>query len=402
MATRGNLSTVQWKTQVTPTGTISTHQAALPTIGLVEDLLDSTQPGSFTPGVFRLNPVTIRKRLGVCTDCDTWFRAQYYTGTIYDYLSWGAGATEFISATVPTLPKVATWQTNLADQALVEAKAKIWDSDADVLLMLAEGADTLRMLRNPFDAMGKFLHQWRTWSLKWKHGVDLSSKEWLKFRYGIMPLISDIESLIALYNAKTSKVGMQRYRRRKTSVSTSSYDMSSNVRKAWHTSIERKYTYSYNMTAIFYTQMMMEIDAKWSPGRYGFDLRQLPAAAWELVPYSFVVDWILGVGTWLRAIMPTIDQKHLGCCVSQKSEITFVVKPTLIAPYLPYRHTLKEICRAEPGRYQFTLTELQRVVNPTVPVMPVLNLNRFKYKQAIDSLALTWGQIPREWKRRLK
>lgn len=36
----------------------------------------------------------------------------------------------------------------------------------------------------------------------------------------------------------------------------------------------------------------------------GLDLRSAPATIWEVIPFSFVVDWFVNVGDWIQAIVP--------------------------------------------------------------------------------------------------
>lgn len=43
----------------------------------------------------------------------------------------------------------------------------------------------------------------------------------------------------------------------------------------------------------------------------GVSFADVPSAAWELVPYSFVVDWFVGVGDWLSAHRPTPGFRYL-------------------------------------------------------------------------------------------
>jgi hypothetical protein len=38
------------------------------------------------------------------------------------------------------------------------------------------------------------------------------------------------------------------------------------------------------------------------------------AIAWELVPFSFVLDWLVPVGTWLQSLDATLGVKFVGGC----------------------------------------------------------------------------------------
>jgi hypothetical protein len=42
--------------------------------------------------------------------------------------------------------------------------------------------------------------------------------------------------------------------------------------------------------------------------------------AWELTPYSFIVDWFVDVGAWLQTLKPQMDGDYLGICLGIKTE----------------------------------------------------------------------------------
>lgn len=48
----------------------------------------------------------------------------------------------------------------------------------------------------------------------------------------------------------------------------------------------------------------------------GLDLSGVLGAAWERIPYSFVLDWFVDMGSWLKAIVPVSGVTTLGNSVS--------------------------------------------------------------------------------------
>jgi hypothetical protein len=45
---------------------------------------------------------------------------------------------------------------------------------------------------------------------------------------------------------------------------------------------------------------------------FGFSLDEIPNAGWELLPFSFVADWFLNLGSWVSAVSPKIGVRKLG------------------------------------------------------------------------------------------
>jgi len=50
---------------------------------------------------------------------------------------------------------------------------------------------------------------------------------------------------------------------------------------------------------------------------FGFDVGQ---TAWELIPYSFVVDYFINIGAWVSTLKPNIAGQFVGQCYSIKIE----------------------------------------------------------------------------------
>jgi len=56
--------------------------------------------------------------------------------------------------------------------------------------------------------------------------------------------------------------------------------------------------------------------------RLGFTAKQIVTLPWELVPYSFVIDWFANVGDFLGAMADfALSEKALGSCVVGRWDI---------------------------------------------------------------------------------
>lgn len=80
-------------------------------------------------------------------------------------------------------------------------------------------------------------------------------------------------------------------------------------------------TQEYEVRATIY------YDAKVTPSKsFGLTWTDLPDAAWELTPWSFVVDWFINVGDYIRAITPKPEVRILSACTSVSLDCTVTRK----------------------------------------------------------------------------
>lgn len=292
------------------------------------------------------------------------------------------------------LPSVPNWSTQRQNEVLIKSEAQISDAVAEVGLFLAEVEKTLKMLRNPLQALKKALvalgkakdavRQLRVYG-------NAAADHWLLYRYGIMPLISDITSMIELANKAITREGMVSTRARTKTVDKTKVGITSAFGGIDHqltctTEIVEKYQASHtflitleNSFGTFGSNAM----------RAGMSPSQILALAWELVAYSFVIDWALSVGDWLKAVSPVAGVSHLGNYVSRKTEIYQKVTSTPLG-----RAYYGPLVQSSPGEFRVSIEQLERRVFLTTPVLPALNSKILSVKRIADTLALlqgTWG-----------
>lgn len=96
----------------------------------------------------------------------------------------------------------------------------------------------------------------------------------------------------------------------------------------------------------------------------------LLATAWEIVPYSFVVDQFFNVGNWLQAITPDPYREVLSSWVTTIREEKRVYTGTSLRQWVP-ASVNPHFEYGEPGSSETNLTTVTRNVNLTVPLSPV-------------------------------
>lgn len=341
------------------------------TLGDFKDI-DTVVDGKFVPGVFRVNPVTIRHGTGTCTNGKIIGRGQP-TGdaNIRGPFMAFRGLTPY-----------GVWDAALEEASVSKAYAKLNEANAEVGVMLAELGETLHMLGHPFSAIQKFFKSKGRF-----RGFDLTSDLWLQYRYGIRPMIKDISDIIATVN-RDAYVQSNALRRKKNGVKRDSVTVNKTATgfsAAGFVSLETTESKVSSHTSLYYR---LAYDRDWM-SRWGLSPSESLSIAWELVPYSFVVDWFFSVGNWLKGMMPLPGMTYIGGCTSQKTVIKYVAEP--IDPYWGTQGTKCQ--EFVPSKFTWDSETLIRRVGAILPAMPAIQPRGLGFSQYLDSLGLIWNGL---------
>lgn len=208
--------------------------------------------------------------------------------------------------------------TDLLSNMLASTATAAW-AGVDVgefqgLAALGELHSTLNMLGDPVRSLSQFLWQ-RAWAdADWKAArghkaksralASLLSSLWLQYQYAFRPMLLDIEAIL-------NELQTQSFSPRRTSRANA-------VRKV-HTSstfVGRKGGIDVDLQEVVDREYVVRsgilYEGAVDPAKqFGFHWTALPSAAWELTPWSFVVDWFINVGDYLQAISPKVGVKVL-------------------------------------------------------------------------------------------
>lgn len=192
---------------------------------------------------------------------------------------------------------------------------KLWEkasgSKFNALITLGEGKETLSMLFNLIhqllDIMVAIKHKdyqeaFRililnrpgSSSLSSTHNAKLalmnSADIWLTFRFGISPLIQDIQALVDKIKNINDRSGSFRYRVRTSSSEEKKTNVSIGNKHGFKlANVSRKTDYQL---VAYLNHDLDFIDS--------FGLLDFPSLVWELIPYSFIVDWFIQIGDKLQ------------------------------------------------------------------------------------------------------
>lgn len=262
----------------------------------------------------------------------------------------------------------ASATTRIIDETVTAMWAESSSHDADLFVGLAELSETIAMLRKPLSSIQKLLGQAvRKQRKKTKTRGRVTPKEyreavtgtWMETRYGWRPFLSEISGIL---KALESPHGVQRKFYRKSSkkefstTETVAHNMGS-----WTT------TYQRDITETVVCRAGMVIDDEVSLARaLGLDLSGLLVVPWEVIPASFVLDWVANVGDYLSAIGAYATRKPTATWYTLEKTIVTSIYPVGTVPAAG-----RLMIRNPNDRIQVVLVEKNRIKNAPPPSLTV-------------------------------
>lgn len=214
---------------------------------------------------------------------------------------------------------------NKVNQAVTECLAKFSDGVIDIGVAVAESKEAASYLKNKaifaaravlllkkgnIKGLKRLLKNPRLDKENLKKVPDSVAGRWLEYNYAIVPLLSDVKGAADLYNGKLSWSHIHT-KRRTVKVTDSDTGQYSTSTRFTDTDV-RKYRCSITAAVDDQSLQFMKMNGLINP----------VSIAWELVPFSFVVDWFLPIGTWLQALTATVGMTFIKGHVSMSSKTT--------------------------------------------------------------------------------
>lgn len=315
--------------------------------------------------------------------------------------------------------------------AVTSAFANIEKPDAMVLVDLAEMKSTLRMMRNPIAGIDallrraekalklKKLKELNELQRKWRdprfaeqsarrlkalkaltdkqkaYGlVDFLRDNWLQYRYGLMPLLMSIDGY---YKALTRTSRPKRQTARGYASANPPQQLWTDSQNLSLGSYGWNITYSKSLTQSVSARAGVLYEGSFTFAKsIGFSLGAVPITAWELVPYSFVLDWFVNFGDWIEAVTPKADVRLLASWAVVRELQNFSVTTSGNA-------WKTGGCYASSGCPGLSASYTRDTKTRTPDVSPSLALNIAQWnigktvwqKRVADAFALTHGRLKR-------
>lgn len=206
--------------------------------------------------------------------------------------------------------------------AITDAFSKVQAPDALTLVTLGEFHQTLSMIAGPIQILRRKSVPFERLKMKFRKGQLTASdysKElaglWLTYRYGILPLVYDIEGHLKAFRDKSLEP-LRKTARGKFEDSGVFTDLVTTAASSMITNIQLTEKVSWTRKC--------RAGVIYAPSRnlesaLGLTLSNLPTVAWELTTLSFVADWFFNTGDYLAALTAQHRANILGAYVSDET-----------------------------------------------------------------------------------
>lgn len=123
---------------------------------------------------------------------------------------------------------------------------------------------------------------------KWNRAAD-ASKLWLEYHFGWEPMVKDIYSAVSILQSNPSP----RVARGSSSVTTNTGSYAAPSKNHWSGSVSNRISVKYQATVRVSNPNLHRANQ--------LGLINPASVAWELIPFSFLVDWFIPVGAFLNS-----------------------------------------------------------------------------------------------------
>jgi len=278
----------------------------------------------------------------------------------------------------------------ITDALILELHANVNQVSAYTLECFAEIRKTLDLLVSILRKVVGILRALRTLDIRSLAG-KISAKDYaemrLNYRFGLIPLVNDIRGVASLLQERelrhtfrvVRKVSEQNVQSKSTSSTSSSEGTSQTHSRVFTSTTKRSLTVRPGM--------LTEISANIG---LGLGLDKILETAWELVPYSFLVDKFLSVGNWIAAWTPNLGIRSLASWVVVTDKTESVTELTSQSSSyvlgtgcaVANMHYIMSNCKLTE-----TTTLKTRVVEPSRPYFPLWDL-RVNLETLLDLVAI--------------
>lgn len=195
----------------------------------------------------------------------------------------------------------AAWEA-LLDEAMYRALARAADQKVNLAVALAEAKKTSDMILSAANRIDKAYRALRRGNFaEVARQLNISPKRvhktWLEYKYGWMPVLMDVKGGAEAYAQSTLP------RTLSFSVVGTAKASASRVREVGDDHYGTIWPHTLTTSGEYKAKVkiFLKLTSSRAAGAASLGLTNPALFAWELVPYSFVFDWLISVGDWLAA-----------------------------------------------------------------------------------------------------
>lgn len=289
------------------------------------------------------------------------------------------------------------------DEVMNRMLARMSDSDFMAAVAAAESGETAKMLNDAAGFMASLHTRFKPYSkqvLKTLRGLPnaeirvlartgpralrSAAQTWLTARYGWMNLYRDLESFMnAKANTRTLRRLVEHGTHNYSGVPVhSDYQGYDNGHKTTYYVEDAVFGRSSSVTC----GVMYRMNPTWASVD-ALGGRRLLSSIWELIPYSFVIDWVVGIGEKLAAVDSWLLSDTIGTWRTTTHNLVWShscsESPNWVAT-INWRGVgkyVKDVTRVDVCQH------IIREANPAAPLLPSLSV-RMNWKSVVDAASL--------------
>lgn len=290
--------------------------------------------------------------------------------------------------------------SSIGQIALAKAYAKMNEPNLLSGEFLSDISKTMGMLRRPFQGFQTLVDKVHKRKIRnlgrlRREVAKADADAWLEYRYGWKPLMMDTEEIYGMVGQK-----MATYNQHLVARASESYELARAKEFVdatiwdspfWRISGQALNEHSVRASAGVMYDVDCRTTARGMASRLGTRLSDVPATVWEIVPYSFVVDWFVNVGSWIQAVTPVPGITVRGSWLTTVEKLT---QTTLASEIKCIGLAYPSGDAKGPGGSSSVKTE--RVTRTAFPILgstPVMRVRNPSLIQTADGLSLSLSSI---------
>lgn len=258
-----------------------------------------------------------------------------WKGISTNYLTQRLGAMGF----TPPTPTIAT--DSLISEAATMALSNVKSPNVQGLVFVAEIQQTIDLLRNPISALTTYFKKHKGGRDKYENRArevtgasNAASSQYLAVVFGALPLMHDIEGLLeALVRTANMRETARGQVQESKTITTNNLPLSTGF-------VTGTYKTECVETVLVRAGAMYAFTAESLTGSLGMSLKDIPAAMWEHLPWSFLIDWFSNVGKVIDAVMASCTNDFLAQWVTVKRSQYVVRTATGTTTTAPWVQTI--------------------------------------------------------------
>lgn len=267
--------------------------------------------------------------------------------------------------------------------AITAAWANVDESEINLMASFGEAPETVNWIKSIMGRLVSLIHiisrkQLAIQARKFFRSGDLIkafADLWLEFRYAVRPLFFEMDAAVAAFNKILDKASRRTSRGgygSKTPVRANAIQyFPANASNTWGL----RWTVNTSTLHNYRAGVLYCLKDNVSPINEVWGINQPLEAIWELVPFSFILDWFFNIGNVISALNVSASLRSLASWVVEEHAYRYefkdpvLVKNSILCAY----NRILEI--EQPGNSTGYWYIKRRIPSPTVSIMPSLRVN---------------------------